>query len=111
MSYASLKFVDYQNATGRTAIYPADKGIEYCVLGLTNEAGEVAGVLKKHYRDGTPTAELKDKLAKEIGDVLWYVSQLCAEIGIPMAYVAQANLDKLQDRQARGVLGGSGDNR
>ncbi len=50
-------------------------------------------------------------MAKELGDVLWYVSQLASELGLDLDQIAQLNLDKLRSRQRRGVLSGSGDER
>ena len=50
-------------------------------------------------------------MAKELGDVLWYVAQLATELELDLDKIAQANLDKLLSRQRRGVLSGSGDDR
>jgi NTP pyrophosphatase (non-canonical NTP hydrolase) len=50
-------------------------------------------------------------MAKELGDVLWYVSQLASELGLELEQIAQGNLEKLLSRQRRGVLSGSGDER
>ena len=80
---------------------------------MASEAGEVAGKMKKVIRDkgGIIDEETKKELASEIGDVLWYVSQLSAELGLSLDEVALANIDKLKSRQQRGKLSGSGDNR
>lgn len=82
-------------------------------LGLTGEAGEVAGKVKKLIRDkqGQITRDDQQAIAKELGDVLWYVAALCRELGVSMQDVAHANLVKLYDRKDRGALGGSGDDR
>lgn len=101
-------FDGYQNASELTAIYPESCAIEYLALGLVSEAGEVAGKVKKALRDGTWDV---DKVADELGDVLWYVSQLATELDIYLSDIAKMNIDKLQDRKERGVLGGSGDKR
>lgn len=101
---------EYQEKAMKTAL-PNAQNTTYMVLGLVNEAGEVAGVLKKRIRDCTPTQEYYDKLKKELGDVLWYVAGACAMLDMKLEDCAQANLDKLASRQTRGVLGGSGDNR
>jgi NTP pyrophosphatase (non-canonical NTP hydrolase) len=55
--------------------------------------------------------ERRAAMSKELGDVLWYVSQLASELGLELETVAQANLEKLLSRQRRGVLSGSGDER
>lgn len=89
----------------------------YPVLGMLAEAGEVADKLKKHMRDDhlfTPkdlSAQQKHELAKELGDVLWYIAQLATEFETSLDEVAQMNIDKLYSRLERGKLGGSGDNR
>jgi NTP pyrophosphatase (non-canonical NTP hydrolase) len=83
------------------------------VLGLCGETGEVAEKLKKIIRDkaGAISEEDKTELAKELGDVLWYLAVFAHDIGFSFDDVAKGNLAKLRDRQARNVLGGSGDNR
>lgn len=102
---------DYQEHSKATAIYPKHCAIDYCIHGLTNEAGEVAGVWKKYLRGDYGIVDATDKARKEIGDVLWYVSQLAREFNLSLGDIAQDNLDKLADRQQRGVIAGSGDNR
>ena len=83
----------------------------YPALGLAGEAGEVADKVKKTIRDGRNDAEYYHQIAKELGDVLWYLSQLSDSFGFSLEEVAQANLDKLANRKKRKVIGGSGDNR
>ena len=113
---SKLTFEDYQDQAIQTAIYP-DRygmgGLTYAVLGLTNEAGEVAGKLKKILRDGNGelTEVARESLLAELGDVVWYLALVADELSEPLENVAQANLDKLNSRKERGVLGGSGDNR
>lgn len=83
------------------------------VLGLSDESGEVLAKFKKILRDknGKLTDEDKKEIAKELGDVLWYVSVVAHLLGYSMDDVAQMNLDKLASRKQRGTLSGSGDNR
>jgi NTP pyrophosphatase (non-canonical NTP hydrolase) len=105
---------DYQTSALKTAIYPnMGANFAYPALGLVGEAGEVADKLKKVIRDndGILTDTVRDAVAKEIGDVLWYVSVLAYEMDYDLNTIAQTNLDKLASRQERGVLTGSGDNR
>ncbi len=113
-----LTFTAYEHAAAKTAIYPEAGqgnmfGLAYCTLGLTNEAGEVAGKLKKVMRDeaGTLTAAAKTAIAAEAADTLWYLAMLARELGVTLEEMATANITKLTDRMERGVLGGSGDNR
>jgi NTP pyrophosphatase (non-canonical NTP hydrolase) len=86
--------------------------VTYDGLGL-GEAGEVQGKIKKIIRDdgGFITEKAKDEIAKELGDLLWYVASMCQNLGITMESVATGNIEKLQDRHARGTVHGSGDNR
>ncbi len=105
---------EYQQAAQKTAIYPGKgENLYYPALGLAGEAGEVADKIKKIMRDKGGIISLMDKhdIALELGDVLWYVSEIAFEIGVPLEEVAIGNIHKLESRQDRGVLGGSGDNR
>lgn len=117
-----IGFDTYQKLSRGTAVY-LDVPIHtmqsellyvvYVALGLASESGEVAGVIKKAIRDnhGFISPETKSKLESELGDCLWYLSQLCEEIGSSLSRVAVANLTKLHNRKQRNVLQGSGDNR
>jgi NTP pyrophosphatase (non-canonical NTP hydrolase) len=136
-----LTLNDYQKGAIGTAIYPGKGealGLSYVALKMNGEAGEFAEHLGKAIRDDAfgqpikrptdrpllgvtvevPTGEIQgltperhQLLAKELGDVLWYVAAAAEELGLKLGDIAQANLDKLASRKARGVLGGSGDNR
>jgi NTP pyrophosphatase (non-canonical NTP hydrolase) len=106
---------EYQKKALRTVISSESefKDLLHWVLGINGEAGEVAEKVKKIIRDknGQVSQADKDELGQELGDVLWYLAVFAHHLGIPFDAVAKQNLDKLQSRQARGVLGGSGDNR
>jgi NTP pyrophosphatase (non-canonical NTP hydrolase) len=108
-----VELSEYQRLSRRTAQYPREAWLAYPALGLAGEAGEVAEHVKKAIRDdgGQVGAQRKAALAKELGDVLWYVAQLATELDLELDAVAQLNLDKLLSRQQRGVLSGSGDDR
>ena len=104
----------YEAQAGETAIFPKEKALEYLALGLTSEAGEVAGKVKKLIRDGEDVEGFEMKkiaISHEIGDVLWYCAMMAKEVGVPLADIMQENLDKLHSRKARGTLQGSGDDR
>jgi len=104
---------DYQKEAATTAIYNKEFGLVYSTLGLTNEAGEVAGKLKKVLRDknGVLSEEDKKEIAKELGDVQWYLADAATNLGFSLDAICQNNLLKLKDRKERNVIGGSGDNR
>jgi NTP pyrophosphatase (non-canonical NTP hydrolase) len=104
---------EYQRESRRTAEYPREAWLAYPALGLAGEAGEVAEHAKKAIRDdaGNVSDERKAAMSKELGDVLWYVSQLASELGLSLEEIAKQNLEKLLSRQERGVLSGSGDDR
>jgi NTP pyrophosphatase (non-canonical NTP hydrolase) len=85
--------------------------IFYSTLGLCGESGEIANKVKKLLRDSDDVAKIIVSLPKEIGDALWYTSDLASVIQYPLDSIAQENLDKLQDRKDRDQIHGSGDNR
>ena len=122
-----MTFNEYQAKASTTAMYlnkikelnpdlPDDVlsilGLSYASLGL-GESGEVQGKVKKIIRDsgGVITEEAKKEISKELGDILWYVSAVCGELGIEMDQVAEQNIEKLFSRKERGVITGNGDNR
>ena len=107
-----MDFKEYQEAARDTAIYPAEQGLIYTVLGLTGEAGEVAEKVKKMLRDDIELDDkYRGKIARELGDVLWYLSNVAHEIGVSLETVAKANVRKLSDRKDRNRLQGNGDER
>ena len=111
MEKKELTLNEYQEMAMETAIYP--QPIIYPTLGLTGEAGEVSDKVKKVLRDNNSvfTEERKEEIAKEVGDVLWYIATLSNDIGYKLGDIAKMNYDKLHSRQLRGKLHGSGDNR
>ncbi len=106
---------EYQERAIVTNLQKEDKVLELMqqVLGLGDEAGEVQAIFKKWIRDDLADIEKLDvlRIKKELGDLLWYVSVVAHDVGLSLQDIAQANVEKLADRQKRGVLGGSGDNR
>jgi len=106
-------FYEYEKLAQRFALYP-DAGtggplaLAYTALGLTGEAGEYSEKVKKLIRDGKLDKPLA---AKELGDVLWYLTAASQELGYTLADIAEINIVKLSDRAERGKLQGSGDER
>jgi len=110
-----MNFNEYQRQALTTVLSTGDdfKDLLHWVLGLNGEAGEVAEKLKKIIRDKNSVISEEDKqeLAKEIGDVLWYLAVFANQLDISLDDIAAANLAKLKSRKERGTLSGSGDNR
>lgn len=108
-----LKFSEYCKAAASTDRYPNECKPWVYALGLTGEAGELADKIKKVYRDdgGVFNQGKRDAIAKELGDVLWYVTRLGATLGFSLMDIARGNIEKLTDRAKRGKIGGSGDDR
>ena len=107
----------YQRRARATALYPDETKLLYPVLKLAGEAGEVSEKLGKAMRDRgwSPGQELpdevRDDLVRELGDVLWYVASVAADLGVDLETVAERNVAKLAGRAERGTLHGSGDDR
>lgn len=113
LKWIVMEMNDYQRQAAASAIYPRTMRGVYPTLGLTGEAGEVAEKVKKVIRDhgGEFSEEAKLEIAKELGDVMWYVAAIAGDLGFSLEQIAQLNLEKLASRQSRNRLHGSGDNR
>lgn len=70
------------------------------VMGLCGESGEVIDLVKKHLAQGHPLD--KEKIAKELGDVAWYLAETAYAIGYPLEEILQMNIDKLKIRYPDG---------
>jgi len=82
-------------------------------MGLAGECGEVLNKIKKVYRDkqGIFDKETKEAIGDELGDVLWYLAVLSQDLGQSLEDIGAKNLTKLESRQKRGTISGSGDQR
>jgi NTP pyrophosphatase (non-canonical NTP hydrolase) len=114
-----MNFKHYQDSATDLALETAYKP-EYLIPGLVAEAGEVAGKYAKYVRDvaqdvqpknTSAYAALRDGLAAELGDVLWFLAVTCDFFQLSLEDVAAANIEKLKGRASRGTISGSGDNR
>ena len=100
---------EYQLGAAKTAIYPSRRALEYLSTGIAGEVGELCSKVAKTFRkDAALDAE---ETAHEIGDILWFCALLAKELGYDLADIGRMNLEKLRDRQERGVLKGNGDKR
>jgi NTP pyrophosphatase (non-canonical NTP hydrolase) len=113
-----MTFNEYQQRARGTAVYPScGLNIVYPALGLIGEAAEVSEKIKKYWRKyedlsaSLMTEEIRSKIMKELGDVLWYVAAICSEIEAEMDFIAEDNIKKLSDRAKDGTLKDEGDER
>lgn len=126
-------FDDYQKLAHETSFHktPSLPGLNYALLGLGNECGELQGKFKKLLRGDKPGLENKvavmlatlgqctdaeatgfrDMMAGELGDVLWYLSEVATMLGMSLDRVASNNIQKLRSRAAAGTIKGDGDDR
>lgn len=120
---AITSFNEYQEFTESLAVYNENVFYHvdellyhapwtYPVHALAEEAGEVNGKIAKFVRKkGTDVDELREMVKKELGDVLFSVSETARQFKIPLQEVVDGNEEKLSDRKERGVLVGEGDER
>lgn len=111
---------EYQDLARKTA---KAQNPQHMAFGLLSEAGEVAGILQRFHRgdkdyrapDGFGGSVLSfyglEMMTRELGDVLWYLSQLADVLDLRLEDIAQVNIEKLNKRKEAGTIEGSGDNR
>lgn len=104
-----MTFDDYQHRAFKYRLETSPP--EERVMGLLEEAGEVAGVFKRLLRGDYTEDQAVTKLHKELGDVLWYLSQIAFDNGWKLSEIADGNLEKLESRQLRGLILGTGSDR
>jgi NTP pyrophosphatase (non-canonical NTP hydrolase) len=94
--------IQYQTAAMRTSskTISADQHLINGALGLTGESGEVADIVKKAYMQGHTLN--REHIAKELGDILWYVAETANAIGYDLDTIMQMNIDKLKARYPDG---------
>ncbi len=93
---------EYQDCALRTAnkmLTPLEQ-LENGLMGLNGEAGEAIDILKKHLFQGHSLD--KEHIAKELGDVAWYLAVATDAIGLDLETVLQMNVDKLRGRYPTG---------
>jgi NTP pyrophosphatase (non-canonical NTP hydrolase) len=111
----SMDLKEYQEKAKKTDLntFVEKNNLDYYLLGLASEAGDVVGRMKYVYRDygGKISAVEKEKIKRELGDVLWYVSAICDRMGFSLEEVAEMNIKKLSNRMLNDTLHGEDPNR
>jgi NTP pyrophosphatase (non-canonical NTP hydrolase) len=110
-----MTFEEYTKRALATAKFDPSLGLIYPALGIAGESGEFVDKVKKMVRNlglRVPVdSAMKNDMAKELGDVLWYVNQAADMLGYSLGEIAEINIIKLEDRMSRGVIKSEGDNR
>ncbi|MGX7395330.1 MULTISPECIES: nucleoside triphosphate pyrophosphohydrolase family protein [Carnobacterium] len=94
-----MEFNEYQKLANRT-LYGNEQVLTNCALGVASESGELVDLIKKYTFHGHDLN--KKELVKEMGDVLWYLSQIAEWADIPFEDVAIQNIEKLKKRYPNG---------
>ena len=103
-----LAFDKYQEEAKKTAVYEHSF---YPFASLMIEAAEFADLVAKQELRGDLKGVWPEDLIAEAGDVLWNLAMALSEYGVSLGDVAEYNINKLRDRQERGVIKGDGDKR
>ena len=85
----------YMDFCKHSARYPIHRELEYLMIGLMNEAGEVGGAYKKEIRDDINN---RDLIIDEMGDVMWYLTNLCRVYDITLSQLMDKNIQNLISR-------------
>lgn len=94
---------DFDGVIARLMENPRLIAVANAAAGLTGEAGELQDLVKKVVYHGHPlTPEIRAKIAKELGDQLWYIAYMCDALDLDMGEIAQANIFKLMERYPNG---------
>ena len=96
----ALDLREYQLRTQKTDLHPGtdDKALMIPLAGLAGETGELLSEYKKYLRDGDSHKLFKERIAEEVGDVLWYLANVATKFGLDLAQVAVQNLAKCEGR-------------
>ena len=96
----NLDFNIYQKRALRTDRVPEQEDASLIVpmLGLAGETGQLLSEYKKHIRDGEAHRLFKQRVSEELGDLLWYISNVASKFGLSLSEIAEANLVKVKHR-------------
>jgi len=110
-----MNLTEYQEKAKKTDLHTKVEAneLDYYLLGLASETGDVLGRIKYVYRDlgGKVNSTEKEKIKKELGDLLWYLSAICDRFDFSLEDVAELNLKKLSNRMQNNTLHGEDPNR
>lgn len=112
-----LTFDEYTKRALATAQFDPSLGLIYPALGIAGESGEFVDKIKKEVRNNgrrfgsEMPEESRVALAKELGDILWYINQASQQLGYSLKQIASINIEKLEDRVKRNAVKSEGDNR
>ena len=106
-----MELIDYQALIPKFNRYSTENQELLLALGLNGEAGEVAEKIKKLFRDDVDINDFRYQIAKELGDVMWYVCMLANNYHLNMEDILDINVNKLETRSHRDMIHGSGDDR
>lgn len=101
-----MNFHDYQQEALKTDQVPYRSGVGggdianvvVPLLGLAGEAGELLSEYKKYLRDGEAHQLFKERIDEELGDLLWYISNVASKFDLDLDQIAANNLAKAADR-------------
>jgi NTP pyrophosphatase (non-canonical NTP hydrolase) len=107
-----MTFDEFQTQAMTTAEYPqVGNNLNYAIVGLMGEAGELLNQWQKRLRGDFDDDEAQRALSKELFGVCWFVAAVASELDLSMDSIATLGLEMLKDRAARNKIKGSGDDR
>jgi len=97
-----MEFGEYQDAAKQTDQMPLGKSeiksLMLPLLGLAGETGSLLTHFKRYFRDGEGYEFFRQRIAEELGDILWNVSNIATKANLKLEDIAQGNLAKIRDR-------------
>jgi len=102
-----MELNEYQDQANRTDQRPAtededEMALVFPLMGIASEVGSLVTQYKKHVRDGEAHRMFSQRIKEELGDVLWYVSNLAHKLELPLEDVARLNLERIAERWPSG---------
>lgn len=97
-----MNIIEYQYKAQRTINHKLNRKEELCnlVFGVNGEIGEVTDLLKKHLFHGHALSV--QKITEELGDVMWYLTNIASFYNLSMTFILEENIKKLEERYPKG---------